>query len=203
MRYVIFDIEATSWEEPVAAEKAEILEIGAVELASANGAIRREFGSLVRPVGTPVLSAFCLRNTGWTQHEIDRADPLPYVLPEFLDWLGTEPVTVCTWGNYDTQQLQRDCERHKLVFPVALNNPLDLRKAYSTWQRVPATTLGMALRQLDLSRAGNAHSAPDDARSVARIARLILPLIERNQLTSGATPPSSRPQPRRGGYTRR
>jgi inhibitor of KinA sporulation pathway (predicted exonuclease) len=58
MRYMIFDIEATSWEEQVSPEKTEILEIGAVELSSARTAVAvsSEFGMLVRPVGPPVLS---------------------------------------------------------------------------------------------------------------------------------------------------
>lgn len=208
MRYIIFDVEATSWEEQVAPEKTEILEIGAVELASAGGAIVREFGSLVRPVGTPVISSFCLKNTGWTQHEIDQADALPYVLSEFLDWLGTEPLTLCTWGDYDLLQLQRDCQRHKLAVPDVLTQSLNLRRAFSNWQRVPPTGLGAALRHLELSRAGKPHSAPDDARSVARVARLMLPLIERGQLSDREQPqrrPNNTPPPqnRRSGYTRR
>ena len=178
MRYVIFDIEATSWEESVAPEKTEILEIGAVELPSASAAVSGEFGMLVRPVGTPVLSSYCLRSTGLTQFEVDQADPFPLVFAQFLAWLGKEPFTLCTWGDYDLAQLRRDAQRHRVTLPAGFESTLNLKSAFSRWQSLPPTGLGPALRHLKLSRSGQAHRAPDDARSIARIARLLLPTLE-------------------------
>jgi 3'-5' exoribonuclease 1 len=178
MRYVIFDIEATSWEEQVSPEKTEILEIGAVELPSASAAISSEFGMLVRPVGTPVLSGYCLKNTRLSQFEVDQADPFPLVFAQFLAWLGSSPYTLCTWGDYDLAQLRRDAKRHRVALPLGFESALNLKAAFSRWQNLPPTGLGPALRHLKLSRSGQAHSAPDDARSIARIARLLLPTLE-------------------------
>jgi 3'-5' exoribonuclease 1 len=177
MRYVIFDVEATSWEEQVSPEKTEILEIGAVELPSASAAVSSEFGMLVRPVGTPALSSYCLRSTGLTQFEVDQADPFPLVFAQFLAWLGKEPFTLCTWGDYDLAQLRRDAQRHRVTLPTSFERSLNLKSAFSRWQNLPPTGLGPALRHLNLTRAGHAHRAPDDARSVARIARQLLPTL--------------------------
>ena len=177
MRYVIFDVEATSWEEQVSPEKTEILEIGAVELPSASAAVSSEFGMLVRPVGTPALSSYCLRSTGLTQFEVDQADPFPLVFAQFLAWLGKDPFTLCTWGDYDLAQLRRDAQRHRVTLPTSFERSLNLKSAFSRWQNLPPTGLGPALRHLNLTRAGRAHRAPDDARSVARIARQLLPTL--------------------------
>ncbi|WP_309718211.1 3'-5' exonuclease [Armatimonas sp.] len=182
MRHVIFDIEATSWEEQVSPEKTEILEIGAVELSSASteAAVSSEFGMLVRPVGTPVLSRYCLRSTGLTQFEVDQADPFPLVFAQFLAWLGSSPFTLCTWGDYDLAQLRRDAKRHHVALPTDFESALNLKSAFSRWQNLPPTGLGPALRHLKLSRSGQAHRAPDDARSIARIARILLPTLDQS-----------------------
>ena len=175
MRHVIFVVETTSWENFSPAEKPEILEIGAVELSGTR--ISGEFGMLVRPVGSPVLFSHCRAATGLTQFEIDQADIFPVVLAQFQAWLGSAPFTLCTWGDYDLGQLQRDAQRHRAVLPGGLTQSLNLKSSFSRWQNLPPTGLEPALRHLKLSRSGQAHRAPDDARSIARIARLLLPTL--------------------------
>jgi 3'-5' exoribonuclease 1 len=177
MRHVILVVETTSWENFSSTEKPEILEIGAVELSGSGARISGEFGMLVRPVGSPVLSSHCRATTGLTQFEIDQADLFPIVLAQLQAWLGNAPFTLCTWGDYDLGQLQRDAQRHRVALPSSLTHSLNLKAAFSRWQNLPPTGLGPALRHLKLSRSGQAHRAPDDARSIARIARLLLPTL--------------------------
>jgi inhibitor of KinA sporulation pathway (predicted exonuclease) len=73
MRYIITDLEATCWENVRAPERMEIIEIGAVALASAT-AVVGEFNRFVRPIAEPRLSAFCTQLTSITQADVDGAD---------------------------------------------------------------------------------------------------------------------------------
>ena len=82
MRYGVVDLEATCWEERGSPERMEIIEIGAVLLASSRGPAEREHGSFVRPVESPLLSDFCTRLTSIRQQDVDGAP---------LGWKGPAP----------------------------------------------------------------------------------------------------------------
>ena len=73
MHHIICDLEATCWAEERRPERMEIIEIGAVKLASPAGPVLGEFDALVRPVLEPTLSDFCRELTGIRQ--IDETTP--------------------------------------------------------------------------------------------------------------------------------
>jgi inhibitor of KinA sporulation pathway (predicted exonuclease) len=58
MQYIIVDLEATCWDGG-SRERMEIIEIGAVRLASAEGPTDGEFARFVHPIAEPILSDFC------------------------------------------------------------------------------------------------------------------------------------------------
>ncbi len=116
MRYIIVDLEATCW-EGVRSPDMETIEIGAVMLASGQGPAMDEFGSFVRPVVHPQLSDFCRELTSIHQEDVDWADPFPTVLRRFRAWIGSGPFCLCSWGNYDLNQLRSDCRRNSLLLP--------------------------------------------------------------------------------------
>ena len=88
MRYIVVDLEATCWENVRDFGRMETIEIGAVELPSANSPPSREFSRFIRPVAEPHLSEFCQRLTSIRQRDVDQADYFWAVFPEFTAWIG-------------------------------------------------------------------------------------------------------------------
>lgn len=178
MHYIIVDLEATCWENSRNPDRMEMIEIGAVRLLSASGPASGEFGRFVRPIAEPRLSDFCTNLTSITQHDVDTAETFPAVFHDFLEWIGPEPFTLCSWGAYDLQQFRTDCKRHRIPFPKSFERHLNIKKEFA---RVFGLRCGMAaaLRHVRLPLEGIHHRGIDDARNIAKLARRTLPRFER------------------------
>lgn len=172
MNYIVLDLEATCWAEKGLKRKSEIIEIGAVSLNAA-GEITGEFGAFVKPTLHPELSAFCTELTSITQTGIDPAKNFPEVLADFQHWIGVgqQPYQLCSWGFYDRNQFQSDCEQHGL-------DTTWLQPHISLKHQFPAITgttrlMGMAgaLRFAGFTLDGTHHRGIDDARNIAKIFR--------------------------------
>ncbi len=179
MRYLIVDLEATCWEKGTNPSRMEIIEIGAVWLAAENTSSTLEFARFVRPIIEPTLSAFCTQLTSIRQQDVDEADDFSLVFPAFLDWIGPEPFTLCSWGAYDLNQFRVDCQRHHLAFPSTFERHLNLKRAFADWKGIKPCGMKAALGILGLPLEGQHHRGIDDARNIARIARVLLPQLER------------------------
>jgi inhibitor of KinA sporulation pathway (predicted exonuclease) len=177
MRYVVVDLEATCWNGEVDRSRSEIIEIGAVLLGSAQGEIVREFSSFIRPVLEPKLSDFCRQLTTITQEQVDQADSFPAVFPRFVDWIGDEPFFLCSWGAYDLNQFRLDCTRHEIELPETFERHINLKKEFSRTMRVRPCGMSKALRIAKLQLEGTHHRGIDDAKNIAKLARLILPRL--------------------------
>jgi inhibitor of KinA sporulation pathway (predicted exonuclease) len=172
--HVIVDLEATCWEKGTRPDRMETIEIGAVRLASGNWEPLAEFSSFVKPVSEPVLSDFCRHLTGIRQEHVDTAQLFPEVFAAFLDWIGGGPVVWCSWGAYDLRQLQVDCRRHRLPFPQILEYHVNLKKEFAAWRDIKPCGMKRALGILGIALEGSHHRAIDDARNIAKIARVYL-----------------------------
>ena len=179
MRYVIVDLEATCWNDGTDRSRMEIIEIGAVLLDSSSGPAKEEFAEFVRPVVEPKLSAFCTELTTIQQKDIDGADDFPTVFPRFMEWIGAEPFTLCSWGAYDLNQFKMDCMRHLIPFPESLTRHISLKAEFARIHSVKPCGMASALRILKMPLAGQHHRAIDDVRNIAQIALTILPRLER------------------------
>jgi len=177
MRYIIVDLEATCWEGGQPVEKMEIIEIGAVALESEKGPVGDEFAAFVRPVANRELSDFCRSLTTITQADVDGAEYFYDVFPRFLEWIGSEPVTLCSWGAYDRKQLEQDCARHKMPYPEALADHINLKAEFSRLFGIKPTGMRGALAKLGLPLEGQHHRGIDDARNIAQIALQVLPKL--------------------------
>jgi GrpB-like predicted nucleotidyltransferase (UPF0157 family)/inhibitor of KinA sporulation pathway (predicted exonuclease) len=173
--YVIVDLEATCWKEGSRPDRMEIIEIGAVRLDPKTKEVVDEFSRFVRPTEEPRLSEFCRQLTSITQEQVDNARAFPEVLREFCDWVGDAPHRFCSWGAYDLKQFLVDCARHGVERPAWLEPHLNLRRMFSVEKEVPQCTMVQALEILDLPLEGTHHRGIDDARNIAKIAKLILP----------------------------
>ena len=177
MRYVIVDLEATCWDTPGDRSQMEIIEIGAVLMDSPNGTPAREFAEFVRPVIVPLLSAFCKQLTSIKQEEVDRADDFPAVFDRFVNWIGPEPFTLCSWGGYDLNQFRLDCRRHSIALPASFERHVNLKKEFARVLNVKLCGMSKALRIMNLSHEGTHHRGIDDARNIAKLAQIILPKL--------------------------
>jgi inhibitor of KinA sporulation pathway (predicted exonuclease) len=152
----------------------EIIEIGAVRLAAPEGPPVDEFTAFVRPVCEPALSDFCTELTSIRQEDVDGAEPFPAVFDRFLHWIGGEEYRLCSWGGYDLGQFRLDCARHGLPLPAGFEAHVNLKQGFS--RRYGCRPLGMsaALAKAGLSLEGRHHRGIDDARNIAKLARLLL-----------------------------
>ena len=78
--FLILDLEATCWRERhVHRGERETIEIGAV-IVNLQYDVLAHIGTFIRPVRTPLLSAFCFELTGITQNDVDLATTFPEAL---------------------------------------------------------------------------------------------------------------------------
>lgn len=185
MRYIIFDLEATCWENDKS-RPSEIIEIGAVMLDE-NLEIVSEFQTFVKPILNPILSDFCRGLTSIRQLDVDNAPTFKEALKAFQDWMGKD-VQLCSWGFYDKKQFKSNCERHKLPTNwISKHISIKHQHGQMVVQQMKETGesnskikrfergVGMetALRMLNLSLDGTHHRGIDDARNIAKIFRAI------------------------------
>lgn len=181
MCYIIVDLEATCWEGNADRERMETIEIGAVLLPTSTGPATAEFSRFVRPIAAPILSPFCISLTSIQQSDVDTADYFWTVFPEFVQWIGPEPFTLCSWGAYDLNQFRTDCLRHKMTLPSSFERHINLKKEFAHWKGVRPCGMHAALDLLSLPLQGQHHRAIDDVRNIAVIASLLLPHVETRQ----------------------
>lgn len=145
----------------------EIIEIGAVEMPSSDSPPAREFASFVRPTLEPTLSEFCRRLTTIRQQDVDGAGDFPSVFAAFLRWIGAEPFVLCSWGQYDLNQLRADCGRHQIPLPDSFERHINLKKHFATLLGL-RKEVGMqrALAHAGIPLAGTHHRGIDDARNI-------------------------------------
>ncbi|WP_309718218.1 3'-5' exonuclease [Armatimonas sp.] len=176
MRYLIVDLEATCRDSGMPREEMEIIEIGAVEMLSADSEPTREFGRFIRPTLNPELSEFCTQLTSITQRDVERAGLFPEVFQEFQDWIGPRPYTLCSWGNYDLTQFLQDFARHEITPPYEFDFARHINLKKRCAEKFGTRPLGMAsaLHHLGLPLLGKHHRGIDDARNIAALARFIL-----------------------------
>jgi len=177
LRFLVIDLEATCWQENSDISRMEIIEIGAVMLASETGPVESEFKSFIRPTQEPLLSDFCKRLTGIEQQWIDGAETFPFVLTQFTAWAGSAPCLFCSWGDYDRKQFEVEFLRHKLQRPDLFSRHINLKKSFAELKGIRPSGMKKALQLSGLPLEGAHHRAIDDAKNIARLAMLILPSL--------------------------
>ncbi|MBE1444443.1 3'-5' exonuclease [Paenibacillus sp. OAS669] len=167
MNYIIFDLEATCWEND-RSKPNEIIEIGAVKL---NQQLQRidEFQTFIKPMLNPWLSDFCKTLTSITQEDVQAAPYFPQGVRAFQDWIGPGPFYLCSWGLYDKNQLIKDCKLHSLSTDW-LKHHISIKHQHGKMiGRDRGVGMERALQMLHLPMEGQHHRGIDDARNIAKI----------------------------------
>ena len=170
MQFIVYDIEATCWEGRPPGMVQETIEIGALKV-SEFGEVLQQFSRLIRPELHPQLSLFCKRLTKIEQVDINRAQPYPVVIEEFKEWIDIwdDDYLLCSWGNFDRIQLERDCRLHQLdddwLFPH-----INLRRQYNEIRgNSKPIGLSKAVNREGFEFTGQLHSALADAENLTKI----------------------------------
>jgi len=169
LNYIIFDLEASCWLGRPPHGINEVIEIGAVKVNDYNE-VESIFSKFIKPTVNPILSDFCTRLTSITQTDVDRSKTFPFIIQEFMDWIGIdEDFVLISWGKYDKQQLIQDCELHKLETEW-LEHHFNLKPAYRALKDLkdePGLKKAVKLEGFEFT--GIHHRAISDAENTAKI----------------------------------
>ncbi len=175
MTFIIVDLEATCCNGgSIPRNEMEIIEIGAVALENRTYNIISEFDTLVKPVRNPKLTQFCTKLTSISQTMVDNCETFSQALDKFKDWLSNfDKPEFCSWGNYDKNQLIRDCQYHKLDYPFNSYH-INIKKRFAQKNGLAKpVSLGKAIRMVNLEFVGTPHRGIEDAKNMARLSDYI------------------------------
>lgn len=173
MYYIIFDLEATCWNTGDNHQSThEIIEIGAVKLDN-QCEILSKFQHFVRPTLNPILSDFCTKLTSITQNDVSNALTLDVVIRLFENWIlqGSEAVTMISWGQYDKNQILKECISKNIhtKMELTLEKHINLKQEFARHRKMKQCGMKKALDILDIPLEGSHHRGIDDARNIAKI----------------------------------
>lgn len=175
---LVIDLEATCDDAgSIPPEQMEIIEIGAV-WADETGTVVDEFQAFVRPVMKPLLTNFCQQLTTISQVDIDAAATFPNTaarLASFAQLYSSASTRWGSWGQYDLNQLRRECERHAVPNPLQGIDHVNLKRQFAKNRRIREVGMSRALQILALPIQGTHHRGIDDARNIARTLPWSLP----------------------------
>ena len=169
MNFIIFDLEATCWEDRSIKLQNEIIEIGAIKINLAGERVS-EFCEFIKPKLNPVLSDFCKQLTKIKQAEVDFADPFDMVIDRFKKWVKLdEPHLFCSWGFYDKKQIILDCALYGLDRNW-IEKHISLKHQYERIKNLNRPIgMGGALKLEGFKLDGTHHRAIDDAKNISKI----------------------------------
>ncbi len=171
-KYIVFDLEATCWEDFQKRNMNEIVEIGAFKV-NAFGETKSRFHSFVRPAFHPHLSPFFMRLTGIDASDVFNAPGFKVVFNRFMNWVlqEGEEYLLCAWGNKDLLFMQENTRAHRLPC-LDEERYLDVKAAYHEYIRPlrgkPAGLM-KALHLEGIEFEGRQHRALDDAFNLSRL----------------------------------
>lgn len=174
--YLVLDLEATCCDAgTIPRVETEIIEVGAVMVQAGSWIVVSEFAEFVRPVRHATLTAFCTELTSITQSQVDQGRRLSSVFEQLNTWWRQfGECLFCSWGDYDRKQIERECSRNELPYPLPSDH-LNLKKEFSQRQQFPRR-LGMAgaMRAAGLPLLGTHHRGIDDARNIAKLLQYVV-----------------------------
>ncbi|MEK1907238.1 MAG: exonuclease domain-containing protein [Pseudomonas sp.] len=176
--WLVIDLEATTEEGGWPVEEMEIIEIGA-SLVASDGHELDHFQRFVRPLRRPCLTSFCRELTHISQAQVDAAQPLSVLWPQFERWIGGHLTHLAgwgSWGDYDRRQFELEWRTHGLHSHLSDLPHINLKQRFASARQLQrAVGLNSALQLAGLNFQGQQHRALEDARNTARLLPLILP----------------------------
>ena len=167
MKYIIFDLEATCWDQYDRSDN-ETIEIGAV-MVDENKKVIDEFAQFIKPIKYPKLGNFCIELTSIQQSDIDHAPYFNEAIEKFLSWIGDDEYILCSWGFYDKKQFENDCKIHAMATDWN-DRHISLKHQYCQFKNLKrAIGMKKALELEKIKLEGQHHRGIDDARNITKI----------------------------------
>lgn len=173
-KIIIIDLEATCWPgKTPKGEQHEIIEYGLAVLDVASGEIVANEGILVKPTSSTV-SAFCTELTTITPEMVATAPSFGEASRYLQEKYKAHRHPWASYGAYDLSQLQRQCAREGVPFPLSAQH-LNVKALFALRHRLPHPVgMDAALQKTGLPLEGTHHRGVDDARNIAKILRQLL-----------------------------
>lgn len=181
MNYIIFDLEATCWEND-RSKVNEIIEIGAVKL-NENLEIIDTFSMFVKPTINPLLSEFCKILTSIHQEDVDKALIFSDAIKNFEKWilLSGNDALLLSWGYYDKNQILKESLEKKYsgkIIKILEEKHFSLKHQFAKIRRERTCGMARALEKLNLPLEGVHHRGIDDAKNITRIFKIVFPELK-------------------------
>jgi inhibitor of KinA sporulation pathway (predicted exonuclease) len=173
-RALVIDVESTCWQQaPPRGQISEIIEVGlcVVDLHLLRRIERRSL--MVKPMMSEV-SEFCTELTGITAEMVQDAPPLSEAIRILRDQYRSADRLFASWGDYDRDQFQRNCQTYDLKYPFGPTH-LNIKNLFSTSLGLKRElALDEACDRLGLTMEGTHHRGVDDAWNIARVFCMLL-----------------------------
>jgi inhibitor of KinA sporulation pathway (predicted exonuclease) len=173
-KIIIIDLEATCWSgENPKDTPPDVIEYGMAILEVGSGEILANEGILVKPTHSEV-SEFCTELTTITPEMVANASSFAEASQYLQDKYDAHRHPWASYGAYDLSQLQRQCRREDVAFPLSAQH-LNVKALFALRQRLPKPVgMDKALQHLNIPLEGTHHRGIDDARNIAKILRHLL-----------------------------
>lgn len=179
-KILVIDLEATCWENGIAPngktqrEESEIIEIGVQEISKDN--LGNYYGSsnytfYVAPKKHKI-SDYCEKLTGISQKFIDENGmSLDIALGQFNKTYSPKYKTIVGWGNYDKQQIIKECKEKNILHRYKFSDTyINLKNIFALKYNLDKEVgLNKALQHLNMEFIGDQHRGICDAMNTGRL----------------------------------
>jgi len=169
-KIVVVDLEATCWmpREAQGEQRSDIIEIGACFLDAQTGKVSQKTSYIVKPACS-TISEFCTELTTLTQEDVNRGIPFVDACNKFAKEFGTKNRVWASWGDYDRNHFQRDCDFYKANYPFGPRH-INAKTLFSLVHGLPKELgLAKALEYCGFEFKGTQHRGHDDAFNIAKV----------------------------------
>lgn len=171
--FLIVDFEFTMYTKPVGRPNgffSEIIEVGAVKLTGEDFVCAGKLQDFVKPHFYPKQAKEAMDFCMITEKDMLKGINFPQMVEKLSALYEKDNTYFVAWGDSDYKVLQRGCERHKLLNPIAFSDYLDLAEAYKLWKHDEKTTgLKKATEEQKVDTDGLWHTAFDDANNTGKL----------------------------------
>lgn len=175
MNYIVFDLE---FNQKYALENNipspisfEIIQIGALKLNDKLNVIST-FNTFVKPTVYTEIHPYIVNLTKITTEKVSLSKPFPNIYKDFINFIGDDDTTFCTWGTADIKELNRNIEFHKLDSNVIPKKFIDVQKIASIHTKASKGIrigLSNAIEVFNIPLNGVFHDAFNDAYYTSEI----------------------------------
>lgn len=168
---LVIDIESTCWDEGEVQphnEISEIIEVGLAVVDTKKLEIIENTSILVKPQNSKV-SKFCTKLTTLTENDLDNGVSFQKMINILHDDYSSNSRTFISWGDYDRQMFEKNCEFYKVKYPFGPRH-LNLKNTFTLLHELDREPgMDTALEYLKMKLDGTYHRGVDDARNIANI----------------------------------